>query len=265
MSTIFKTLRTAAIILAASVLAASCSKKENVTLVSYNVGVFHKYTENSMDIVASILHSLNADAVAMNELDSMTRRTGGHYQLKEFAEIMDGWSYNYSSAMPYNGGSYGEGLACSPRFKVISQERVPLPQADGDEPRVMAVTELDKFVMASTHLDHVSANARYEQIIAIDKYLTEKYSKAGKPVFLCGDLNSEPDSDVVKALEKNWTLLTPIGNTFSTEDPHECIDYIHLLKNGSKVQVKGAGILGPEREDVREASDHMPVFVELRF
>ena len=53
-----------------------------------------------------------ADLVGISELDSCTVRTGRVFQLKKFAELMGKeWSYEYSRAMAYQGGAYGDGIA----------------------------------------------------------------------------------------------------------------------------------------------------------
>ena len=65
----------------------SCGKaKEPVTmtLVSYNVGVFSKYEDNTVPQVADLIRGTGASLVALNELDSCNRRHAT-YQLKELA------------------------------------------------------------------------------------------------------------------------------------------------------------------------------------
>ena len=63
-------------------------KNEGTTrLVSYNVGIFSKYTD-SYQMVADMMTEAKADIVGISELDSCTVRTMRVFQLKKFAELM---------------------------------------------------------------------------------------------------------------------------------------------------------------------------------
>ena len=106
-------------------------------LVTYNVGVFTKYvSDGSYQMIADMMTEGKADLVGISELDSCTVRTGRVFQLKKFAELMGKeWSYEYSRAMAYQGGAYGDGIAS--REKPVRAFAAPLPKGDGAEPRVM--------------------------------------------------------------------------------------------------------------------------------
>ena len=60
-----------------------------VRLVAYNVGVFSKYRDDSTRDIAAMMLELDADAVAVSELDSCNRRNPV-YQLEAFAEALGG-------------------------------------------------------------------------------------------------------------------------------------------------------------------------------
>lgn len=235
----------------------------SVKLMTYNVGVFSKYAEDSAPEVASMIKEKGANTVAINEQDSCNRRHNV-YQTKHLAECLGyGWHYSYRGAMPYVGGSYGEGLVT--KDKVVDEYAINMPLGAGAEPRVCVVVETERYVFASTHLDHVSDAARTDQARLISKTLMSKYSKTRKPVFLCGDLNSEPGSAPIEALLKDWTILSKLEPTFPSDKPSICIDYIMLLNNGAKVKVlKSEVCVDFKSGDVTHASDHLPVFVEVR-
>lgn len=78
--------------------------------MTYNVGVFTKYvSDGSYQMIADMMTEGKADLVGISELDSCTVRTGRVFQLKKFAELMGKeWSYEYSRAMAYQGGAYGD-------------------------------------------------------------------------------------------------------------------------------------------------------------
>lgn len=127
------------------------AKAPGVTrLVTYNVGVFNKYIRDDYRLVADMMREIGADAVCLNELDSCAVRTRGVFQLERVAGLMGGWDFCYGPAMPFQGGAYGEGVMT--REPAVRKFFVPLPQAGGAEPRVLAVVELPRFVIATTHL-----------------------------------------------------------------------------------------------------------------
>lgn len=254
-------------IAAVTITAASCSHGRTLNLVSYNVGVFRKYTGDSSPMVAAMMKELDPDFISLNELDSCCYRTGGVFQLKDFATRMgEGWDFRFARTIEFQGGAYGIGVAVSPRHKILSSSRLPLPEYDGDEARALCVVETDGYVFASTHLDYRGDTVRVCQARDISAWLKEHYAKSCKPVILCGDFNDSRDSDVMKALSKDWDVITPDAPTYPSTDPHVCIDNIMILKNGVKFEVEEARVAADfEDGDVTLASDHLPVMAKVRF
>ncbi len=68
-------------------------------------------------MIAEMMLELEADAVCMNEVDSCTSRSNWLYQPKELAEKMGKWNYYFGKAIPSLGGSYGNAMVVSPKFK----------------------------------------------------------------------------------------------------------------------------------------------------
>ena len=238
-------------------------KEKHVTrIVQYNVGVFAKEVENSIPMVASMMSEIGADAVSLNELDSCTTRHG-NYQLSDFAEAMGGWEYRFSRAMPFAGGAYGVGIVVPE--KILSAFTVALPKGKGTEPRACGVVETKRYVLATTHLDYKDMPSMVIQARTINEALAGKYSKSKKPVFLAGDMNATSGSDVLNELEKEWDVLSCGKNTFSAVTPYERIDFILALRNGAKYSVVGSDVpVKFGNGDVEVASDHLPVFVDVK-
>ena len=93
----------------------------------------------------------------------------------------------------------------------------------------------------------------------------KRYRRSRKPVFLCGDLNATPDSQTLSQLSENWTVLSEPAPTYPSQNPRSCIDYILALKNRARYDVLGSEVcIKFETADVREASDHLPVYVDVR-
>lgn len=235
-----------------------------VRLVTYNVGVFNKYIKDDFELVADLLKLSGAEAVCLNELDSCATRTGGVFQLARIAELMGGWSYHFGPAMPFQGGKYGVGVIS--QQKPLDAYHIALPKADGWEPRALAVVELEDYVLATAHLDYKTAAAQKAQIAVIDSVMTARYGRSGKPVFLGGDMNARPDSEAIALLRKRWKILTATdGGTIPSEAPKACIDYIFLLDNGASCEVISSRVITESAAgDVAKASDHLPVFLEVK-
>lgn len=240
----------------------SCGKSKEsapMTLISYNVGVFSKYEDDTTPQVADVIRGAGATLVALNELDSCNRRHAT-YQLEELAKTLGGWSFQFASAFPYAGGAYGNGVVSADKVK--SRYKVHLPKADGSEPRSIAVVETARCVFASVHLDHRGEVAQSRQVEALNDWFKAVYAGAKKPVFLCGDFNAEPDSDTIDLMKKNWTLLSCTDFTYSTTNPRKCIDYVFAYKDAAPVEVVSSEVLTTGTETL---SDHFPVKVVVKF
>lgn len=238
-------------------------KGKGVTrIVQYNVGVFSKEIENSIPMVAAMMREIGADALSLNELDSCNTRHPNN-QIVDLAAAMGGWENRFGRAMPYREGAYGVGVAVPE--EIIESFNIPLPKGNGLEPRACMVVETPGYVLASTHLDYRDEPSIVVQAATINETVAAKYSDSKKPVFLAGDMNSTPTSAVLKELEKEWEVISCRKNTFSAENPHECIDFILVLKNRAKVKVVGSEVpVEFAGGEVAVASDHLPIFVDVK-
>ena len=243
-------------------LLALCCGCSTMTVMTYNVGAFGKYSEDSAVEVAAMIKEAGARAVALNELDSCNARHNV-FQAEHLAECLGGWEYSFGRAMPYAGGAYGNGVVAKDR--IIRSFTIALPKGNGSEPRSCAVIETPGYVLASVHLDHISREARVRQAGIVNERLVEEYGQSSKPVFLCGDFNDTPGSEPLAILEGNWELLSDTSYSYSSHDPHMCIDYILVLKNGARVKPLKSEVRDHfESGDVKHASDHLPVYVKVR-
>jgi len=236
-----------------------------IRLMTYNVGIFNKDTNNPYNYrtIANMVNEKDVDLVCLNELDSCTSRTGGDYQLEKFAHIIGNWDFHFGAAMPYSGGKYGEGIAT--KEKAVKKFSVVLPKGLGAEPRVLVVMEMKDYVIATTHLDHANAGAHADQIKLINETIEKHYKNSDKPVFLGGDLNAKPESESIKLMLKNWTMLSSIQPTSPSHKPTSCIDYILQYKNGVKCELLHAEVIRFLKSgNPATASDHLPVIVDVK-
>ena len=198
------------------------------------------------DRTAAVIIQQQPDVVALQELDSMTGRSGQQYQLGELANRTQYFPI-FGSAIEYDGGKYGVGILT--REHPLSTKHIPLP---GEEPRVLLVVELQDYVIACTHLD-----LEEESRLASVQLILEEAQRWQKPFILAGDWNDTPKSELLQEMGKHFTILSDSEATYPADEPQDCLDYVALFKGHSVVT------LGSTVIDKPEASDHRPVVVRM--
>jgi len=161
----------------------------------------------------------------------------------------------FAKAIDYSEGEYG--VAILSKYQMDSFNVYRLPSANEKaERRVLAVgffhINKQSFVFGCTHLDaETSDDSRMMQIKVIDSIL----SLQRVPVFLAGDLNSEPESPVIKYLDKNFlrSCMNNCGLTFPSDLPVKTIDYIACHKSSS-CKITSHSVLSESYP-----SDHLPI------
>ncbi len=232
--------------------AASAFAQEYLKIMTYNVRN-SKGMDNVMDCrrAAGVIRSQLPDVVAVQELDSMTRRSGSKYILGEIADYA-GMHAEYFPAIKFNGGKYGIGILS--KEKPLAIKGYPLPGRE--EERALLVAEFEEYVFACTHLSLTEADrmASLETIVKMAK-------GCSKPFYLAGDLNDTPGSQFIKALQENFRILNKLeSKTFPAPNPDRTLDYIAVWK----ATAPKMDVVSREVGDEPVASDHRPVTVLLR-
>ena len=199
------------------------------------------------DRTAAVINRVRPDAVAIQELDSMTGRSGRHDQLGELA-VRTQYHPVFAAAIDFNGGKYGVGILT--RETPLSTRRIPLP---GEEPRVLLVVELEDYVIACTHLD-----LGEEQRLASVPIIVAEAQRWKKPFILAGDWNDRPGSKLLQTMKEQFTILSGDEYTFPADAPSECIDYVAVFRSCHAKTLKSQVVNEPE------ASDHRPLAVKLK-
>ena len=225
----------------------SLGQNQQLQIMSYNV----RHCAG-MDMVvdydrtSAVIVQQQPDVIALQELDSMTGRSGHHDQLSELAS-RTGYHQVFGAAIDFDGGQYGVGILS--REMPLSTKRIPLP---GEEPRVLLVVELEGYVIACTHLDLDEA-----QRLASVPLIVEEAQRWQKPFLLAGDWNDVPDSELLEAMTQYFTVLSGDEATYPSDEPTECIDYVAAF-NGRAEAIDSHVI------DEPEVSDHRPLVVRVR-
>ncbi len=223
----------------------------NLKILSYNVRNC-KGLDNATDFqrTADVIKRSKADCVALQELDSATQRLNNAVALNELA-IRTKMFPVYRGSINYQGGKYGIGILT--REKPIKTEAIPLPGKE--EQRSLLIVEMKNYVFCCTHLSLTPA----DRITSV-QMIAERLQKYSKPVFLAGDLNSEPNSTEISNLQHDFNILSePSKPTFPADRPNICIDYI-LIKKSTSQKVK---VTASEVANEPVASDHRPIWVKV--
>jgi endonuclease/exonuclease/phosphatase family metal-dependent hydrolase len=236
------------LILAFVVAAITSAEAQKVRVMSYNVRNGHG-VDGIKDIkrCADVINDARPDVVAVQELDSMTRRNK-KYVLGELAKLT-GMNDYYHRTISYKGGAYGIGILT--REKALSVDFYPLPCRR--EPRGLLVVELKKYYLLCTHL---SLNAQ-DRLTSV-RIIRDIVSKLDKPVFIAGDMNATPNSAPVKAFKEYAQVLNDVNKfTIPSNNPRKCIDYI--LGTNGQFKVKKSYVYNGVI-----ASDHLPLYVDVK-
>ncbi|GAA4304965.1 endonuclease/exonuclease/phosphatase family protein [Compostibacter hankyongensis] len=248
------------ILVLALLLAAAKLPAQQLKVLTYNI---HHAEDNAGKVntenIAKVIRDFGPDLVALQELDSMTDRTGKVFQLQQIARESGIPYFYFARAMDYQGGGYGIGVLS--RYPLESSATHHLPSVTGGEPRAIAeitvrLKDGTRLKFASTHLDYRKApEERLRQI----QTLLGFYRQDTLPVILAGDMNSRPDSKEIALMKTRFSdASASSGYTIPWDDPHSKIDYIltdksHTWTTGAIRVLKG-----------NPASDHCPVFAVLQ-
>lgn len=230
----------------------SAQAQNTLKVMTYNIK-----NANGMDDVcnfqriANVINNASPDVVAIQEVDSMTKRSGQKYVLGEIAERTQMHAY-FAPAIDFDGGKYGIGLLT--RQVPVRLQTIPLPGRE--EARALILAEFEDYIYCCTHMS-LTEEDRMESL-KIVKSFTAPYKKS---LFLAGDMNAEPESDFIKELQKDFQLLSnPKQHTYPAPEPKETIDYIATLKSNAN----GFALISAQVLNEPMASDHRPILVKLR-
>ena len=165
--------------------------------MSYNIrngiGMDEK---RDLNRTAATITAENPDVVCVQEVDSVTGRSGGAYILGDLAKVTN-MHPTFAAAIDFMGGKYGIGILS--KEEPLSVKRIALPGRE--EERALVIAEFSNYVVACTHLSLTPA----DQLASVQLIVNET-SQYTKPVFLCGDFNAYPNSDVIAAFKKQFSF-----------------------------------------------------------
>ena len=241
-------------ILCALAMTLAAHSQEYLKLMSYNIrNTTGMDNISSSQRIADVITRESPDVVAIQEADSMTTRSEQRYVLGEIAEHTQMYA-SYAPAIDFQGGKYGIGILS--REKPLAVHRYAMPGRE--ERRALIVAEFAEYIFCCSHFSLTEE----DRLASIDiiKQIAASY-EGRKPFFFAGDLNAKPTSSEMKALAKDFVLLSDtLQPTFPSTAPSITIDYIAAWRHGDNCFAN----LAAQVIDEPVASDHRPLTVQLR-
>ncbi len=220
--------------------------------------------EVDLDRIADVLRGLDADVIALQEVDDRTRRTGGVDQVEVLAGLL-GYEGVHGPHRAFEGGWYGNAVLT--RLPIVEDQVHALPPAAGSALSVLEVT-------VAVPMEELPPGTRGPLVSVISTHLAgtpeERTRQADaitaastpwRPTILAGDLNGRPEDPAVRALERVWRRLEKSGDarTYPAAEPDREIDFV-LWKVNERL-FDAFTIEVTEHRVVAEpmASDHRPL------
>jgi endonuclease/exonuclease/phosphatase family metal-dependent hydrolase len=249
--------------------------KPLLKVATYNIGK----NEASHDVsdftsLNAAIKNIDADVIAISEVDNKTERSKKINQLKTIADANNLY-YAFGKALDFDGGEYGIGILS--RYKINHSQVIKLPSGTAEQ-RVVLLAQIEKpgfdtpIIMMATHLDwQKDPETRMQQVrhildISIGDVPSDFKDIASSIKILAGDFNSTRNEQPIKEIEYFWNpveIHEADYRSWPAVNPAIDIDHIFTFK-GQKWSVNKLEI--PHDSKVFTwslASDHLPVIAEL--
>jgi endonuclease/exonuclease/phosphatase family metal-dependent hydrolase len=231
----------------------------DLRVASYNIR-HGRGTDNriALERTASVIRSLDAHIVGLQEVDRNVERSGRVDQAALLGSLL-GMQHAFGAFMDYQGGRYG--MAILSEYPIVSSREIALPT--GEEPRVALAVRIalpygDTITVVNVHFDWIENDAmRVRQARTLSVVL----DTLSEPWLLLGDFNDGPNSRTLRIFDD---LVHPASKpfdssfTFPSQMPVKEIDYIFAQR--SPAWRAGTVHVIPDST----ASDHRPVTTTVR-
>ncbi len=266
-----------------SILLAACGKFDEKVALNYSSIIFATYniqtTQKGIDNIVNAIQKIDADIIALQEVDSMTVRSSHHNptskrinQAKYIADKL-GLNFYFCKAVGFEKGDYG--VAILSKYPMKLREKFELPNMGTNEARVacavnIKVPNYTKDIIAiSTHLHFKQDELLKKQVGTLTHKFSSWFIKDDGVPIIMGDLNLFPNSKEYNLLTTTWTDTDKdLQYTAPSWNPDRKIDYI-LTSNANKWDVESVYVPKPSEKVTNkvtysEVSDHLPLVVKMK-
>lgn len=227
-----------------------------IKVVTYNIR-HCEGMDGKVDLrrIAAVLESLDADIIALQEVDMGNPRTLLVKQAYVLARHL-GMGCVYGEALRYRIGSFGNAVLSRFPIKSYINHRLPAPKPQRSMQEVHLDVNGQMLRVFNTHLE-LNRDLRLTQI---RDFIVPLIQSSCTPAIFAGDFNETPDDLGVKYLAHCFTdsFIVNSGllnNTFTSRNPAERIDFIFLNDGFQALDY---------RIQYTDASDHLPVSSKIR-
>ncbi|MCF8106127.1 MAG: endonuclease/exonuclease/phosphatase family protein [Desulfohalobiaceae bacterium] len=217
---------------------------------------------------AERLNSLDADVIALQEVDVHKRRTHGFHQARFLADYLD-MEYTFFPVLTSGREQYG--LALLSRYPVIEMKMDLLPfegSRPGNERRGAMLARIEsplgEVCILNTHLS-LGIRERRLQMQALLGPAWLGGVPEDDPVIFCGDLNAGVRSFIYRDLSGRLRDVQVLAgqegyprSTFFSFYPLLRLDHIFVSKH-----LKPINVTVPRDRETRCVSDHLPILAEF--
>ena len=231
-----------------------------LTCASYNIreamGRYAPYGSsktNALAQIARIIRAIDPDWIGLQEVATSAADDAAHDHMRLLPGLT-GLHASFSGAQPHGKGQWGNALLS--KEKPLSVRDFKFDRVSVGPQRCALLVEFVEYMVCCTHLA-LKESDRCAEV----RQLLKELSPVKKPLFLCGDLNSRPDSEPMRLLGERFVVLSDITrHTFPLDKPHthlDCVDYILI----DKAHADSFCVLKKTVVNELEASDHFPISV----
>ena len=212
----------------------------------------------NLDLSAEVIKCENADFICLNEVRGRGENPLYTNQAELMGEMTERYSYFSECIYFENNGPYGDALLSKFPAESYSVIDIPDPEIKDEdayyETRKLFKAEFNPEKKITVFISHFGL-AKSEQKNAVSVLLNE-LKKVDTPVIFMGDLNMQPDDEILKPVYEvlNEVYVSGGPKTYPSPEPCEKIDYIFVSRD---IKVLSADTIE------KVVSDHLPVVAEI--
>ena len=256
-------------VLLCSVLAAAAagclnsgSRSEPVKLATYNIQICRGMDRRcNIDRTVEALRRITAETIVLNEVDVGTKRSFGVDQASYLGEKLKMNSV-FGRASDRPGGVYGNAVLSVYPIEKLAVLDLPATPRESRSALVVKICAPKPYYVIATHLSYEQKpEIEKQRLKSIDLIANHVRRNNLSPVLLCGDLNSNFNSPVIRQVSTHgFRIVNSLdGDMLScpAKKPTVLLDYICVYP------ADAAKIIDCRVLDEPLASDHRPVRAEL--